>query len=274
MVAPISVTSPSSTAGSSASCWALLKRWISSRKKIVARPPRRRSRARAITSRTSARPALTAESSSKAASACSAASRASVVLPVPGGPNRIIECGEPGLERRRAAPSPRRAGAPARRSRPALRGRMRAASGPSGGGSRRRGRLLLGRLEQAFHRHGAWVPTRVSALGIAEPAMHEAAEVLSRLVRFKTVNPPGAERECQEWLRDYLAEAGFECELLRRRGRAAEPGGDAARRASPGPCSATSRTWTPCSPTPRTGSTTRGAARCTTASCGAAGRST
>ena len=35
MVAPISVTRPSSTAGSSASCWALLKRWISSRKKIV-----------------------------------------------------------------------------------------------------------------------------------------------------------------------------------------------------------------------------------------------
>ena len=38
MVAPISVTRPSSTAGSSASCWALLKRWISSRKKIVRRP--------------------------------------------------------------------------------------------------------------------------------------------------------------------------------------------------------------------------------------------
>jgi hypothetical protein len=34
VVAPISVTSPSSTAGRSASCWALLKRWISSRKKF------------------------------------------------------------------------------------------------------------------------------------------------------------------------------------------------------------------------------------------------
>jgi acetylornithine deacetylase/succinyl-diaminopimelate desuccinylase-like protein len=44
--------------------------------------------------------------------------------------------------------------------------------------------------------------------------MHEAAEVLSRLLRFNTVNPPGAERECQEWLRDYLTEAGFECALL------------------------------------------------------------
>ncbi len=40
MVAPIRVTSPSSTAGSSASCWALLKRWISSRKKTVCPPPR------------------------------------------------------------------------------------------------------------------------------------------------------------------------------------------------------------------------------------------
>jgi acetylornithine deacetylase/succinyl-diaminopimelate desuccinylase-like protein len=44
--------------------------------------------------------------------------------------------------------------------------------------------------------------------------MHEAADVLSRLIRFNTVNPPGAERACQEWLRDYLTEAGFECELL------------------------------------------------------------
>ena len=38
MVAPISVTSPSSTAGSSASCWALLKRWIS-RGRRPWRPP-------------------------------------------------------------------------------------------------------------------------------------------------------------------------------------------------------------------------------------------
>ena len=36
MVAPIRVRSPSSTAGRSASCWALLKRWISSRKRTVA----------------------------------------------------------------------------------------------------------------------------------------------------------------------------------------------------------------------------------------------
>ncbi len=92
VVAPINVTRPSSTAGSNASCWALLKRWISSRKKIVLVPvPRRRSRARSITARTSARPACTALSSSKAAPEASATIRASVVLPLPGGPCRIIE---------------------------------------------------------------------------------------------------------------------------------------------------------------------------------------
>jgi acetylornithine deacetylase/succinyl-diaminopimelate desuccinylase-like protein len=42
----------------------------------------------------------------------------------------------------------------------------------------------------------------------------ETADVLSRLIRFKTVNPPGAERECQEWLAGYLGSAGFEVELL------------------------------------------------------------
>ena len=35
----------------------------------------------------------------------------------------------------------------------------------------------------------------------------------AELIRFNTVNPPGNERECQEWLRGYLTDAGFECEL-------------------------------------------------------------
>jgi acetylornithine deacetylase/succinyl-diaminopimelate desuccinylase-like protein len=42
----------------------------------------------------------------------------------------------------------------------------------------------------------------------------EATDVLSRLIRFDTVNPPGAERACQEWLKAYLEDAGLECELL------------------------------------------------------------
>jgi acetylornithine deacetylase/succinyl-diaminopimelate desuccinylase-like protein len=41
----------------------------------------------------------------------------------------------------------------------------------------------------------------------------ETADVLGKLIRFNTVNPPGQERACQEYLRDYLTEAGFECEL-------------------------------------------------------------
>jgi acetylornithine deacetylase/succinyl-diaminopimelate desuccinylase-like protein len=46
------------------------------------------------------------------------------------------------------------------------------------------------------------------------PALHEeTADVLARLIRFNTVNPPGAERACQEWLRYYLTEAGFQCEM-------------------------------------------------------------
>ena len=42
----------------------------------------------------------------------------------------------------------------------------------------------------------------------------EATDVLGRLIRFDTVNPPGNERDCQEWLKGYLEDAGLECELL------------------------------------------------------------
>jgi acetylornithine deacetylase/succinyl-diaminopimelate desuccinylase-like protein len=42
----------------------------------------------------------------------------------------------------------------------------------------------------------------------------EATELLRRLIRFDTVNPPGNERAAQEYLCDHLTEAGFECELL------------------------------------------------------------
>ena len=42
----------------------------------------------------------------------------------------------------------------------------------------------------------------------------ETTEVLRRLIRFDTVNPPGDERPAVEYLRDLLGEAGFECELL------------------------------------------------------------
>jgi acetylornithine deacetylase/succinyl-diaminopimelate desuccinylase-like protein len=55
-------------------------------------------------------------------------------------------------------------------------------------------------------------------MNAAEPAA-EAEELLARLIRFNTVNPPGNERAAQEYLADHLTQAGFECELL-----GAEPG--------------------------------------------------
>ena len=108
VVAPMSVTSPSSTAWRTESCCALLKRWISSMKRIVLSSlPPRRSRARAITARTSSTRADTAEISSKAAPVRSATMRAIVVFPVPGGPKRIID-GErsSSMARRNAEPGP------------------------------------------------------------------------------------------------------------------------------------------------------------------------
>jgi acetylornithine deacetylase/succinyl-diaminopimelate desuccinylase-like protein len=42
----------------------------------------------------------------------------------------------------------------------------------------------------------------------------EATDVLGTLIRFDTVNPPGNERACQEWLKRYLEDAGLDCELL------------------------------------------------------------
>jgi acetylornithine deacetylase/succinyl-diaminopimelate desuccinylase-like protein len=42
----------------------------------------------------------------------------------------------------------------------------------------------------------------------------QAEQLLSRLLRFNTVNPPGNERPAQEFLAAHLEQAGFECELL------------------------------------------------------------
>ena len=88
VVAPMSVTVPSSTCGSSASCWALLKRWISSRNRTLRVPWRfSRSCASAMVARTSATPDMTADSEVKWAPISPASSRARLVLPVPGGPH-------------------------------------------------------------------------------------------------------------------------------------------------------------------------------------------
>ena len=110
-------------------------------------------------------------------------------------------------------------------------------------------------------------------MGLAEELQDETAEVLSKLIRFNTVNPPGNERECLEWLAGYLEDAGLKVELdgaeperpslvatLQRRRRAdarlSEPRRHRARRRR------------------RTGAPTRGAPRSATASSTAAARST
>ena len=84
VVAPISTSRPSSTEGSRASCWDRLKRWTSSRKRMVPRPcsPSRR-RAPSTTSRTSLTPAVTAERGTNCLAVAVATTEASVVLPVP-----------------------------------------------------------------------------------------------------------------------------------------------------------------------------------------------
>src|SRR3954464_8321581 len=46
-----------------------------------------------------------------------------------------------------------------------------------------------------------------------EDLQDETAEVLAKLIRFKTVNPAGNERECLEWLARYLGDAGLQVEL-------------------------------------------------------------
>lgn len=41
-----------------------------------------------------------------------------------------------------------------------------------------------------------------------------STELLQRLIRFNTVNPPGDEREAQEFIKQLLEQNGFECEIL------------------------------------------------------------
>src|SRR5829696_8714192 len=47
-----------------------------------------------------------------------------------------------------------------------------------------------------------------------EQLERRTTELLQRLIQFNTVNPPGDEQGCQEWLRGLLEDAGFECEFL------------------------------------------------------------
>ena len=128
VVAPMNVSVPSSTCGKNASCWALLKRCTSSRNSTVGWPSAATCCACATASRMSLIPACTAESEMKCALERAAISRASVVLPVPGGPQRISECSAPlAIACYSGLPAASRCVWPTNSS--SRRGRMRSASG-------------------------------------------------------------------------------------------------------------------------------------------------
>ena len=129
VVAPISTMVPSSTCGSSASCCALLKRWISSTSRIVRVPFSRSAFASAIVLRMSATPASTALSVAKCDCVELAMMVASVVFPVPGGPHRMMEENSRSLSmaRRKRLPGPTIWDCPRYSS--SVRARMRVARG-------------------------------------------------------------------------------------------------------------------------------------------------
>ena len=129
VVAPMRVTSPRSTQGSRASCWALLKRWISSRKRMVRWPVACSRRAdSAMTAFNSLEPTATALYSMNRARVWLAARRARVVLPQPGGPHSRIDGRESSSSSSRKGPRvPSRSSCPTTSAR--VRGRMRSAKG-------------------------------------------------------------------------------------------------------------------------------------------------
>jgi acetylornithine deacetylase/succinyl-diaminopimelate desuccinylase-like protein len=69
----------------------------------------------------------------------------------------------------------------------------------------------------AFERrdpHRTNLPTVEGEGAVATAEGSEAVDLLQRLLRINTVNPPGNEQPAQELLADTLTGAGFECELL------------------------------------------------------------
>ena len=129
VVAATRVTHRFSTPGSSASCWALLKRCTSSTNSTVSRPVATSSaRAASIAARTSLTPAETALTSTKRRSVCPLTIEAIVVLPVPGGPHSSSDSERPSsISWRSGEPGSRSCGCPTSSSR--VRGRIRTASG-------------------------------------------------------------------------------------------------------------------------------------------------
>ena len=160
VVAPTKVTSPCSTYGRKASCCALLKRCTSSTNRIVERPLRARtSRACWTASRMSLTPEKTADSAMNSALNASAISRAIVVLPEPGGPQRIIECGLPDSKASRSGlPGPRRCACPTTSS--STRGRSASASGATGFGAAKRSLTCRQRRRRPWAARNGKAPDR------------------------------------------------------------------------------------------------------------------
>src|SRR5215217_8483353 len=48
------------------------------------------------------------------------------------------------------------------------------------------------------------------------PIYERPVELLQRLIRFDTTNPPGNERECVEWIDKVLRDGGYETKILAR----------------------------------------------------------
>ena len=178
------------------------------------------------------------------------------------------------LDRACAAPSPRA-------SRCSWPTNSSSVCGPHPRGERlvaRRGRLVCPRGGSSPPVSKSWSAMAQVLLspGVPEPAQLErrTTELLQRLIRFNTVNPPGNEQAAQEFLRDTLAAAGLRVRAAVGVRGPAEPGRAPARAGPTARRSACSGTSTPCSRTRRTGTSTRGRATWRTAASGAAARST
>ncbi len=128
VVAPIKTMFPRSTCGRKASCWALLKRWISSIKTMVRRPSARALSAVVMTSLISLIPESTALNGMKSLAVIRAMIRARVVFPEPGGPQRISDVSSSfSICTRSGLPGPTRCSWP--RNSSSVCGRIRSASG-------------------------------------------------------------------------------------------------------------------------------------------------
>ena len=86
------------------------------------------------------------------------------------------------------------------------------------------GAQLAGRHRRRFHDRHILDPVPERA-----DLERRTTELLQRLIRFHTVNPPGNEAAVQDFLRELLEARGFECELLSEVEGRPEPGRAAAR---------------------------------------------